>query len=358
MEWDICGLEENLLNKITEASFQRTYIIFGTVFILLTVAITMFLLFIYDPTITFILIIFAYSMAMILLAYIFIAVLGNKVTRSIKTIDEIMDNAISGKKNIYTGYEENILSSFESKMYRFIAMSKFTTDEIEKERNKIKSLISDISHQTKTPVANIMLYSELLLDGYKLNQEQKELASGIKLQSEKLRWLIESLVKMSRLETGIINSVNKTLMPVFQTISTSIGTVFSYAEKKNIQIQVCCDEDIKAYHDVKWTSEAFVNILENAIKYTPEWGKIDVIVSQYEMFTRIDIKDTGIGINEGELNFIFKRFYRSADVSQYDGVGIGLYLTSEIISSEGGYIKVKSKLNKGSVFSVFLPNTK
>ncbi|MBU3159579.1 HAMP domain-containing histidine kinase [Clostridium frigoris] len=346
------------MNKITENSFKRIYIIFGLVFAIFTVAITIFLLCIYDTTRSFMLIIFAYFMVIILLAYTFIIVLGKKVTRSIKAIDEIMDNAINGKKNMYTGYEENMLSSFESKMYHFIAMSKFTTDEIEKERNKIKSLISDISHQTKTPVANIMLYSELMLDGYKLNQEQKELASGIKSQSEKLRWLIESLVKMSRLETGIISSVNKTLLPVFQTISTSIGTVFSYAEKKNIQIRVCCDEDIKAYHDAKWTSEAFVNILENAIKYTPVCGEIDVIVSQYEMFTRIDIKDTGIGINEGELNFIFKRFYRSADVSQYDGVGIGLYLTREIISSEGGYIKVKSKLNEGSVFSVFLPNTK
>ena len=217
MEWAICGQGENSLNKITEASFQRTYIVFGAVFALLTVVITMFLLCIYDTTITVILIVFAYFIAVILLSCIFITVLGKKVTRSIKTIDEIMDNAISGKKNMYTGYEENMLSSFESKMYHFIAMSKFTTDEIEKERNKIKSLISDISHQTKTPVANIMLYSELMLDGYKLNQEQKELASGIKSQSEKLRWLIESLVKMSRLETGIISSVNKTLMPVFQT---------------------------------------------------------------------------------------------------------------------------------------------
>ncbi|MCB2338829.1 sensor histidine kinase [Clostridium estertheticum] len=346
------------MNKITESSFKRIYIIFGSVFTFFTVAIAIFLLCIYDTTESFMLIIFAYFIVVILLVYIFITVLGKKVTRSIKTIDDIMDNAISGKKNMYTGYEEDIFSAFEGKIYRFIAMSKFATDEIENERNKIKSLISDISHQTKTPVANIMLYSELMLDGHKLNQEQKELASGIKLQSEKLRWLIESLVKMSRLETGIISSVNKTLMPVFQTISTSIGTIFSYAEKKNIQIKVCCDESIKAYHDVKWTSEAFVNILENAIKYTPEWGEIDIIVIRYEMFTRIDIKDTGIGINEGELNFIFKRFYRSVDVAQYDGVGIGLYLTREIISSEGGYIKVKSKLNKGSVFSVFLPNTK
>lgn len=148
------------------------------------------------------------------------------------------------------------------------------------------------------------------------------------------------------------------MSPIFQTIGSSVGAVFSYAEKKNIQIQVSCSESIKAYHDSKWTSEAFINILENAIKYTPTGGKVDVIVIQYEMFTRIDISDTGIGISENEINNIFKRFYRSNEVSQYEGVGIGLYLAREIISSQGGYIKVKSQLNEGSVFSVFLPNNK
>lgn len=358
MVWDICGLVVKLMNKVTQNSFYSVYFIFGGLFILLTVGIISFLLFQDNITaVTFIRIIFIYALAVLVLSISFVFVIKSKVTIVMKSIDEIIDNAINRQDNTDIDYYETSLSALESKMYRFVTTSKSNTNAINEERNKIKSLISDISHQTKTPIANILLYSELLLDSAILNGDEKQLAKGIKIQSEKLKWLIQSLVKMSRLEVGIV-SANKDLIPVFGTISNSVGQVFSPAEKKNIQIAVSCSEDIKAYHDSKWTSEALINIFENAIKYTPANGKIHIIVKQYEMFTRIDISDTGIGIDENEFNNIFKRFYRSDRVSQYEGVGIGLYLTREIISSQGGYIKVKSQINKGSVFSVFLPNTK
>ncbi|WP_034869471.1 sensor histidine kinase [Clostridium lundense] len=346
------------MNKVTQNSFHRVYFIFGGLFILLTVGMLSFLLSgINVVKITFVRIIFIYALAVLMLSIFFVFILKSKVTIVMKTIDEIIDDAISGKDNKDIDYDETSISALESKMYHFVTISKSNTDAINKERNKIKSLISDISHQTKTPIANILLYSELLLDKSIINNDEKQLVKGIKVQSEKLKWLIQSLVKMSRLEVGIV-SANKVLIPVFGTISNSVEQVFSSADKKKIQITVSCSEDIKAYHDSKWTSEALINIFENAIKYTHANGKINVTVKQYEIFTRIDISDTGIGIHENEFNNIFKRFYRSDRVSQYEGVGIGLYLTRKIISSQGGYIKVKSQINKGSVFSIFLPNTK
>lgn len=358
MVWGICGLVVQSMNKVTENTFHRVYLIFGGLFILLTVGMTVLLLFGDNVAgITIIPIVFIYVLAISLLSISFVFVLKSRVTMVFNMVDEIIDTAINEKKHVYTGYEETLLSAFQSKMYRFVTISKSKADAINEERNKIKSLISDISHQTKTPIANTLLYSELLLDSSLLSDEDKDLAKGIKIQSEKLKWLIESLVKMSRLEVGIV-SAKKALTPIFQTISSSVGQVFFSAEKKNIQIQVSCRESIKAYYDSKWTSEALINILENAIKYTPTNGEIHVEVNQYEMFTAIDILDTGIGIKESEINNIFKRFYRGDKVSQCEGVGIGLYLTRKIISSQGGYIKVKSQINKGSVFSVFLPNTK
>lgn len=358
MEWDICGLLVKKMNRVTVNSFLKIYFTFGLMFGLFTLAAIISLFYLDNKSsMTPIELVCIYAFFVLVLAISFIFSLKSKVTLVIKSIDKIIDDAINAEYNMCPSYEETSLSALEHKMYRFITISHNNTNVIAKERNEIKSLISDISHQTKTPISNILLYSELLLDSDKLNGDEKELSKGIKVQSEKLKWLIDSLVKMSRLETGII-SANRTLSPIFKTISNSLGAVFSSAENKNIQIRVCCDENIQTYHDGKWTSEALINILENAIKYTPLNGKIDIKVEQYEIFTRIDISDTGIGINENEINNIFKRFHRCANVLQYEGIGIGLYLTREIISSQGGYIKVKSKVGNGSSFSVFLPNTK
>ena len=114
---------------------------------------------------------------------------------------------------------------------------------------------------------------------------------------------------------------------------------------------------MNACFDLKWTLEALSNILDNAVKYTPAGGTVSVNAQEYEMFVRIDVADSGIGMSEEETAKVFARFYRSPRVSQEKGVGIGLYLVREILSREGGYIKVTSKIDQGSTFSVFLPKT-
>ncbi|MNP50965.1 Adaptive-response sensory-kinase SasA [compost metagenome] len=145
------------------------------------------------------------------------------------------------------------------------------------------------------------------------------------------------------------------VLPIVTTITKSVSQIFSEAERKGIEIKISCDATVKAKHDAKWTSEALINILENAVKYSDSGGHIDISVAGSEMFTRIDIADTGMGIEEHEWNLIFRRFYRSKRVAEHEGVGIGLFLAREIVTMQGGYIKVSSKLGEGSVFSVFLP---
>ena len=127
------------------------------------------------------------------------------------------------------------------------------------------------------------------------------------------------------------------------------------AGQKNVSFRVDIPLDPVAFFDFKWTLEALANIVENAIKYTPPGGLVTVSTREYEMFVCIDITDNGIGMSEEETAKIFTRFYRSPHVYEEKGVGIGLYLAREIVSKEGGYIKVSSELSKGSVFSVFLP---
>ena len=138
-------------------------------------------------------------------------------------------------------------------------------------------------------------------------------------------------------------------------LTLAVKETESKARTKGLEL-ILHDMDEKAYFDSKWTLEAICNILDNAVKYTNE-GSISLSVTAYEMFVRIDIKDSGIGIKEEEFSKIFSRFYRSEDTKNMEGVGIGLYLSRQIISGEGGYIKVSSVYGQGSTFSVFLPRS-
>jgi signal transduction histidine kinase len=247
------------------------------------------------------------------------------------------------------------MSYVETKLARYLSLSTVSSKNLIDEKNKINALISDISHQTKTPVANILLYSQLL-DEHELPEDCKICIKALSLQAQKLSFLIESLVKASRLETGIIKVIPKR-EEVKKLIDGIYQQILPKAESKRISIDIE-KSDQYAFFDLKWTSEAIYNIIDNSVKYTPEGGKITIRTIPYELFLRIDITDDGIGIAEVEQSKIFSRFYRSGEVSNIEGVGLGLFLTREIISAEDGYIKVSSTLGRGTVFSVFLPMEK
>ena len=249
-------------------------------------------------------------------------------------------------------FDETMCSALESEMADYLNASDRSMKNIAEEKDKIKTLIADISHQTKTPVSNLLLYTELLKEK-EILPENREYLQAIQTQAEKLSFLIQSLVKLSRLETGIIS-----LYPKEQDIKGMVEDIVdSYrerAEEKNLQL---CDNSghAMAYFDRKWTAEALGNIVDNAVKYTNS-GQIEIRTKQYELFTAVEVEDTGPGLNENEISEIFGRFYRGEEVQDKEGVGIGLYLSREILSQEGGYIKVTSEKGKGSVFSLFFPN--
>lgn len=274
--------------------------------------------------------------------------------RHIKMLDRLdlmLDAAIENRFS-ESEFTESRLSKTETKMYRYLSAGKTSLAQINSERNTIKSLISDISHQTKTPIANILLYSELLYDNAGLDENAKRLAEHIKAQTEKLNFLIGSLIKVSRLENGIVS-----VIPKENSIEKLLSSLDfeNKAHLKGINLKIENNINMTAVFDFKWTLEAVSNVVDNAIKYTPSGGKVSVTAEPYEMFVKIDVADNGIGICEDDYPKIFARFYRSPNVSDEQGVGIGLYLAREIISKQGGYIKVASAENKGSEFSVFIP---
>lgn len=254
---------------------------------------------------------------------------------------------------IFSVLDDNMLSKLQSQVIKLSGILKMQNSKLEKEKNEIKSLISDIAHQLKNPLSNLNLYISFLKDRCLDESSRQEYVNNISNQLEKLNWLMESMIKMSRLEIGIIqlkpeeSSVNELLL-------TSLKQVYHKAERKGMDMEFIPDEDIKLTADIKWTSEAITNILENAVKYTGDGGRIAINVYKYEMYARIDIRDNGPGFEEAEINNIFKRFYRGPNARQQDGAGIGLYLSREIVTRQNGYIKVKSKPGEGSIFSVFL----
>lgn len=273
-----------------------------------------------------------------------------KADKVIERLNRMIDNAIEGR-SIESGFDETRMSALETKLSHYLAANSATKSQLAEEKVKINELISDISHQTKTPVANILLYAQILAES-NLQEREVQCVQSLMDQAEKLNFLITSLVKASRLETGII-VVSPKKSDIQSLLDEVTCQLLPKAEDNGITL-TCERTEIHAVFDPRWTAEAVCNIVENAIKYTPQGGSICIRVCAYELFARIDIVDTGIGICEEETAKIFTRFYRSPIVSDIEGVGIGLYLAREIISSEGGYIKVKSIPQRGSTFSVFL----
>lgn len=272
-----------------------------------------------------------------------------KTRKTFERIEEMLDAAIAGDFK-ETEYSEEITSRLETKLHDYLESSSISAGNVKRERDKIKTLISDISHQTKTPIANLLLHSELLAES-PLDTSQKESLDAISRESEKLRFLIDSLVKLSRLENGILS-----LNPSEDSVSALMTGVYdemrAKAERKGLDL-ILEPTSAKAVFDRKWTAEALSNIVDNAIKYTDS-GSVRLSAVEYEMFVCLKVTDTGVGIAEPDIPRIFSRFERLEASRLQEGVGIGLYLAREIVSEEGGYIKVSSLPGKGSEFDIFL----
>lgn len=275
-----------------------------------------------------------------------------KTKHTMKRISDMLDAARQGSFQEAT-YDESMLSAVEAKFARYLAESEVSTQRLHEQRDKIKTLVSDISHQTKTPIANILLYTQLLAE-QELTEEGKRCTDALESQAEKLQTLIESMVKTSRLESGVI-----TLAPkkdnLEKVIQRAVAQVAPKAEARQMQIELEVISE-EAVFDAKWTEEAIYNLLDNAVKYTPAGGGITVGIKKYPMFTAIFVKDTGCGIEEEEQPKVFSRFYRGASHQEIEGVGIGLYLVRQIAEGQGGYVKVSSKKGEGTTFSLYVRN--
>lgn len=221
------------------------------------------------------------------------------------------------------------------------------------ENNQVKGLISDISHQLRNPLANILMYEELLEEEEELHEEQRLFLSNIREAAMKSQWLLKNLVHVSRLETGAITfEARKDFLR--QTIVEAVMEVEGLARDKAIGIELRKFEDVPVWQNRRWTREVFVNLLENALKYSPDGTEIHISVKRQVSYVDVSIEDQGIGIPREERRRIFERFYRCRNVEDEMGSGLGLYLVRLILLKENGNVMVEEAPGGGSIFHVFL----
>lgn len=269
-----------------------------------------------------------------------------------ETADALMDGR---SPENYRPFEDSQASKVQWKLLQYCDRMREEQRQSRQDKQIIQELVSDISHQVKTPVANLLMFTDILKRHELSAEKRAEFLATMEAQVEKLDFLMQSLIKMSRLEAGTF-ALHMETGSLHETIAQAVSGVWTKATQKNISIDVQCDSQMTVNHDVKWTAEALFNLLDNAVKYTPEGGNIRVSVRPWQFFTRIDISDTGMGIAAGHYHDVFKRFYRAQEAANTEGVGLGLYLARGIITRQKGYISVKSEIGKGTTFSVFLLN--
>ena len=293
-----------------------------------------------------------YISILIIIVFSILIIYINKIYNKIRKLSIYTNDILNNKYNMdIREYSEGDISNLKNDLYKMTIKLKEQNELSLKDKIYLQDTLSDISHQLKTPLTSMYVINELLYDDKLDKSLKKELLNKSKKGLERIEWLITSLLKMSRLDSGseklilenvkLINIINKTIEPIRIPL-----------ELKNINLNVSCSNDIKVNVDVNWTTEALINILKNAMEHTLENGNINIVCSDNPLYTMISISDDGCGISKKDLPHIFERFYKG--MSNKESIGIGLNMSKKIIESENGNISVKSKENEGTTFIIKL----
>lgn len=263
---------------------------------------------------------------------------------------ERLDRALGGQIQ-HADYDESQDAAVTERLNRLVSVSGMNQDRAKRERDIVESFISDISHQVRTPLTNIMLYAGLLQER-ELDEESAVLAEKIRKQADKLGFFMKELMRAAYAEQEII-SIHPKLVRIDGLLNSACQLIELEALKKKIQIMKE-ETDLSCYADPKWTIEVLGNVLDNAIKYSPEHSQVKISVIAYEAFACITVQDQGMGIQEEEQGRVFERFYRADAASSAPGLGIGLYLVREVLAKQGGYAKIDSRPGEGTLVCLYL----
>ncbi|UAC48932.1 HAMP domain-containing histidine kinase [Bacillus aquiflavi] len=300
-------------------------------------------------------IIFGIVIAVFIILFIFNYAQFKSLYRKINSITEVSNDVLEGRHQVIL--HENEEGEFAKLIYSINNMSASIRNNImalEKEKKFLVNLLSDISHQLKTPLSSLMMFNELLTEREIEDAQRKRFLKSSQVQLKRMEWLIKSLLKLAKLDAGAI-VFKKVDQSLNETISQTIEMIKKRSEEEKVEIKLIESEDIHMAHDREWLSEALMNMIKNAVEHTEKDGCITVSVEDSPLFYRIFISDTGEGIEPNQLPHIFKRFYRIKSKKQNDSVGIGLSLSQSIVEGQGGLIEVDSILGEGTTFQILFP---
>lgn len=249
-------------------------------------------------------------------------------------------------------FRQGSIGILYTNFYKMVAFLRESREKEQSEKEFLRDIISDISHQLKTPLASLNIFVDMLLDDKVTDKERRrQVLFEAGNQLDRMEWMVLSLLKLARIEAGAIQFESK-LWNMEVLCAQAAEGVKHLTDKKHQHIDIICESETKLSCDGDWLTEAIINLMKNASDYSYENTHITLEVSQNDLFTRIYVRDNGIGIPEEELPHIFKRFYRVSQEINPNSVGIGLSLTKSIVEGMGGSIAVRSEVGKGTCFEI------
>lgn len=271
--------------------------------------------------------------------------------KKIRHMSHYLDNVLAGKEIFdIRDYEEGDFSALKNDIYKITSILTEQTKNAKKDKIELANTLSDISHQIKTPLTSMYVINDLLFNDKIQEDKKKELLNQNRHQLEKIEWLITSLLKVSRLDSGMVTLKMKKRN--IQSLLTQVVEPLQIPmELKKQELIIRGDANLTITVDPEWTIEALLNIVKNAHEHTQEGGKIEIEYEDNPLYTIFFIKDNGVGIKKEDLPHIFDRFYKSSN-SNKNSIGIGLNMAKTIIQKEHGEIRVQSEENVGTVFEI------
>ena len=290
-----------------------------------------------------------YLVFVLSLVFIYVLYVINE-NRKIKQIDKYIKDILNNKDTFdIRDYNEDELSKLKNDIYKITMLLKEEKENALSEKKNLEVILSDISHQIKTPLTSMYVINDLLLDDNLDKKKRKEFLNKNRLQLERIEWLVTSLLKISRLDSGTIK-LKKEKININNLIEKVIEPLKIPIELKNQKLIINSPNDLFIKVDLNWTIEALINILKNAYEHTKINGEIKKDVLENPIYTEINITDNGEGISKDDINHIFERFYKGEN--NKESIGIGLNMAKTIIEKENGIIEVTSEKNKYTTFKI------
>ncbi len=276
------------------------------------------------------------------------------ISQIVAALSDLLDSLSElERQEVFPENEDTLLSKLQSKTDKIVTTLRLQNERERAEHENIKGLVSDLSHQLKTPISNLKMYTEFLKNPHITIEERQQYLHILDLLVERLIFLSESMIKVSRLESGLI-TLHCERQSINETILQAVKDIYASAKKADVMItykeEISCD----ILHDRRWTAEACFNLLDNAVKYGKPGNEIVLAVRELGLTIEISVTDQNEPISGEERTRIFERFYRGQNAIEKEGVGIGLYLAREIIEKQGGCLSVHPS-GHGNRFSIVLP---